>query len=342
MERCLELASNGLGHVAPNPLVGAVVVCQNKVIGEGYHIRFGEAHAEVNAIAAVKDQSLLAKSTLYVNLEPCTHIGKTPPCSNLIISKKIPRVVIGTIDPNPVVGGKGIEKLRNSGIEVIVDILKEECYEINRRFITFYEKQRPYIILKWAQTKDKFIDLDRKPGEAVGVNWISNSQSRILVHRWRSEEQSIMVGTNTVLYDNPQLNVRHWQGNNPLRVIPDRILRIPSNSNVLDNSSPTLIFNEKKNEMKVATEYIKMDFSTSILSQVLNELYKKQIQSVLVEGGKKLIDSMIRENLWDEARVLEGNKYFGKGYPAPIISQKEDTITEILDDSLFYYRNHRH
>jgi diaminohydroxyphosphoribosylaminopyrimidine deaminase / 5-amino-6-(5-phosphoribosylamino)uracil reductase len=339
MKRCLELASNGIGYVAPNPMVGAVIVYQDEIIGEGFHVHFGHAHAEVNAIESVIDQSLLSQSTLYVNLEPCTHIGKTPPCSDLIISKGIRRVVIGTSDPNPVVGGKGIERLKKNGIEVIVNILKEECRELNRRFITYFEQKRPYIILKWAQTKDKFIDLNRKPGEPVGVNWISNKISRTMVHLWRSEEQAIMVGTNTVIVDNPQLNVRHWQGNNPLRVILDRSLRIPISSNVLDNSSHTLIFNEKKNEKGGKTEYCQIEFGEKMFSEIFHELYKRQIQSILIEGGKILLESMINKNLWDEARVLVGDKYFEKGYPAPHFPVKEDEVVEILNDRLFYYRS---
>jgi len=338
MKRCLELASNGIGRVAPNPMVGAVIVYKDEIIGEGFHIHYGHAHAEVNAIEAVKDQSLFSQCTLYVNLEPCTHIGKTPPCTDLIISKGIRRVVIGTSDPNPLVGGKGIERLKNNGIEVIVNILNKECCELNRRFITYFEKKRPYIILKWAQTKDKFIDLNRKPGEPVGVNWISNPLSRTIVHLWRSEEQAIMVGTNTVIFDNPQLNVRHWQGRNPIRIILDRTLRIPITSNVLDNSSSTLIFNEKKNERKENTEYCKIEFGKEMFNQIFNELYNRQIQSVLVEGGKKLLESLIVQNLWDEARVLVGDKYFEKGYPAPNFPVKEEEVLEILNDRLFYYR----
>jgi diaminohydroxyphosphoribosylaminopyrimidine deaminase / 5-amino-6-(5-phosphoribosylamino)uracil reductase len=338
MKRCLELASNGIGYVAPNPMVGAVIVYNDEIIGEGFHVHFGHAHAEVNAIESVKDQSLLSQSTLYVNLEPCTHIGKTPPCSDLIIAKGIRKVVLGTSDPNPLVGGKGIERLKNNRIEVIVDILNEECIELNRRFITYFEHKRPYIILKWAQTKDKFIDLNRKPGEPVGVNWISNKISRTMVHLWRSEEQAVMVGTNTVIVDNPQLNVRHWQGNNPLRVILDRSLRIPSTSNVLDNRTPTLIFNEKKNEKEGNTEYCQIEFGKKMFNEIFHELYKRQIQSILVEGGKKLLESMINGNLWDEARVLVGDKYFVKGYPAPRIPMKEDEVVEILNDRLFYFR----
>jgi diaminohydroxyphosphoribosylaminopyrimidine deaminase / 5-amino-6-(5-phosphoribosylamino)uracil reductase len=340
MKRCLELANSGLGHVAPNPMVGAIVIQNDKVIGEGYHIQYGQAHAEVNAIHAVKDPLMLGNSTLYVNLEPCTHVGKTPPCSDLIISKGIRKVVIGMTDPNPVVGGKGVEKLRKNGVEVITNILTKECRELNRRFITFYEKQRPYIILKWAQTNDKYIDLDRKPGEPVGINWISNPLSRTTVHRWRSEEQAIMVGTNTVLTDNPQLNVRHWKGNSPIRIVLDRSLRISSSSNVFDNSSPTLIFNEKKNEKVGNNEFIQIDFGSGMFNQLFHELFNRQIQSVIVEGGKKLLESLIKQNIWDEARVLIGDKNFGKGYAAPAIPQKAETITNILNDRLLFYRNH--
>ncbi len=339
IKRCLELASMGLGHVAPNPMVGAVIVYKDMVIGEGYHMQFGREHAEVNAINAVKDQSLLEKGTLYVNLEPCVHTGKTPPCCDLIVLKKIRKVVIGTSDPNPVVGGNGIEMLRKNGVEVIVDVLKEECVALNRRFFTFYNKERPYIILKWAQTVDGFMDFNRKPGEAVGVNWISNKLSQTLVHKWRAEEQAIMVGTNTVILDNPRLTVRHWTGSNPLRVIIDRTLRIPFDYHVMENTLPTIVFNEKKSEAVKNIRYIKIDFSNSMFTQLFGELCVLNIQSILVEGGKKLIESLIKENLWDEARVIVGDKNFRSGYLAPVLHQKPESTANILNDQLLCFRN---
>jgi diaminohydroxyphosphoribosylaminopyrimidine deaminase/5-amino-6-(5-phosphoribosylamino)uracil reductase len=337
MKRCLELASNGAVRVAPNPMVGAIVVHNNHVIGEGYHVQHGQAHAEAIAIDVVKDQSLLKESTLYINLEPCTHIGKTPPCIDLILCKNIPRVIIGTPDTNPLVAGKGIEKLIRNGLEVITGILGPECRELNRRFFTFHEQHRPYIILKWAQTNDGFIDVIRQPGESAGVNWISNPLSRTLVHRWRTKEQAIMVGTDTVLFDNPRFNVRYWYGNNPLKIILDRTLRIPTSYNVFNSSSSTIVFNEKRNESAGNTEFVKIRFGAGTLERIFTELYKRQVLSVIVEGGKKLFGSLIKENLWDEARVFIGNKNFGKGLPAPIILQKPDAVGKILNDRLLLY-----
>lgn len=327
-----------MGYVAPNPLVGAVIVYNGKVIGEGFHRAFEQAHAEVNAINSVTDQSLLKKSTLYVNLEPCSHTGKTPPCSDLIVEKGIPRVVIGTIDPNEVVAGKGIEKLRKDGVEVVYGILENNCRELNKRFFTFHEKKRPYIILKWAQSEDGFIDKIRKPGEPIGANWISNQLSRTLVHKWRSQEQSIMVGTNTVITDNPKLNVRHWHGQSPLRIIPDRTLRIPATAAVLDNEATTIVFNEKKTELKDNIEFVKIDFKDGGIKSIFSDLYNRQINSVFIEGGKELIESLIKENLWDEARIFIGNKLFGKGIEAPKI-KGEFVIDYILNDKVLFYRN---
>jgi diaminohydroxyphosphoribosylaminopyrimidine deaminase/5-amino-6-(5-phosphoribosylamino)uracil reductase len=338
MQRCIELASNGIGKVAPNPMVGAVIVHSGQIIGEGYHKAFGQAHAEVNAIRSVKDKTILKKSTLYVNLEPCSHVGKTPPCSNFIIENNIPRVVIGSIDPNSVVSGKGIEKLRNSGIDVTVGILENECKSLNRRFFTFHTLHRPYIILKWAQTKDGFMDKIREPNEPIGVNWISNRLSRILVHKWRAQEQGILVGTKTVLQDNPKLNVRYWEGPSPIRIILDRNLRIHKDASVLDNTSSTLVLNVMKNEKLKNTEYCKIGFNANNLNAVLGELYKRQILSVIVEGGKETLESFLEQDLWDEARVFIGDKYFGKGISAPVINQKPEKY-KILNDGLYFYKN---
>ncbi|MBN1597499.1 MAG: bifunctional diaminohydroxyphosphoribosylaminopyrimidine deaminase/5-amino-6-(5-phosphoribosylamino)uracil reductase RibD [Bacteroidales bacterium] len=339
MRRCLELAKNGLANVAPNPMVGSVVVCKGKVIGEGYHMKYGGPHAEVNAINAVSDQSLLKESSLYVSLEPCTHTGKTPPCSDLIIEKRIPRVIIGTSDPNSVVAGKGIERLRKHGIEVITDILKDECINQNTRFFTYHEKKRPYIILKWAQTRDGFIDYERKPGEPIGINWISSPLSQTMVHKWRSEEQSIMVGKGTVLYDNPKLNVRHWNGHSPLRVILDRKLTIPESAAVYNNETQTLILNKVKNGSNDKTEFVKIPDDHDDFNFVLDELYRRQIISVLVEGGKTILDYLIKADLWDEARVFIGDKEFKKGLAAPVIHSNIESETNILQDRLVIYRN---
>lgn len=339
MQRCLELAGNGLGYTAPNPMVGAVVVHKGRVIGEGYHRQFGQAHAEVNAIQAVKETFLLQESTLYINLEPCVHTGKTPPCTDLILAKKIPSVVIGTFDPNPMVKGKGIEKLMGNGVQVTTGVLEDACCDLNKRFFTFHTLKRPYIILKWAQTKDGFIDIKRKPGESIGVNWITGSLSKDMVHKWRSEEQGIMVGTQTVVMDNPHLNVRHWNGKNPARIVLDRSLRIPEQYYVLDNKQPTLIFNEKKSEKLGNTEYIKMDFSDHDLIPLFYELYKRNFLSVFVEGGKKLHEYLIKNNLWDEARVFIGNKFFQEGILAPEISYHPVFQKNIMKDSLVIYKN---
>jgi diaminohydroxyphosphoribosylaminopyrimidine deaminase/5-amino-6-(5-phosphoribosylamino)uracil reductase len=339
MERCLELAGNGLGSVAPNPMVGAVVVCNNKVIGEGYHQKFGMSHAEVNAIKAVRQKALLAKSTLYVNLEPCAHMGKTPPCSDLIIETGIPKVIIGTIDPNSLVAGKGIEKLRKAGVEVLSGILKDECREINKRFFTYYEKRRPYIILKWAQTSDGFMDVERKPGDPIGVNWISNSLSQTLVHKWRAEEQAIMIGSNSVLFDDPQLTVRHWRGANPLRIVLDNNLKLSEKTRVFDPSASTLVINGQIERVSGNIEHIKLKKNDKSLEQIMEQLYKREIQSLIVEGGKKLLESVIAKDLWDEARVLVGAKHFGRGLKAPVIQNQPILQETILNDKLLLYRN---
>lgn len=336
MRRCLELASTGAGRVAPNPMVGAVIVCDDRIIGEGFHRYYGQAHAEVNAIAAVSDTTLLKKSTLYVNLEPCAHMGKTPPCSDLIIEKEIPRVVIGTSDPNLLVAGKGIEKLRNHKVDVTTGILRKECEWLNRRFFTFHTEKRPYIILKWARSADGFIDKLRVPGANEGINWISNPLSRTLVHRWRAEEQGILVGTKAVLIDNPQLNLRHWPGNNPLRIVLDRNLKIDPSANVLDNSQQTLVINEQIEKVQGKTRFVKLDFQHDFLKDLLNELYRMEILSVIVEGGARTLQSFISEDLWDEARVITGKIEFGKGLPAPHISGTK-TEYELLGDRVTFY-----
>ena len=339
MQRCLELAGNGLGSVAPNPMVGAIIVNRGRVIGEGYHQKFGFPHAEVNAINAVQDKSLLRDSALYVNLEPCAHTGKTPPCSDLIVKSGIPSVVIGTIDPNSLVAGKGIEKLRKAGIEVILGVLEEDCREINRRFFTFYQKKRPYIILKWAQTTDGFIDVKRKEKDPIGINWISNSLSQVLVHKWRAEEQAIMVGSNTVQLDDPQLTVRHWQGKNPLRIVLDSHLKLGKSSRVFDSSAQTLVFNRKLNRVEGNIEYIKQEYEKDFPERIMDFLYTRDIQSLIIEGGKMLLESFLEKDLWDEARVIIGMKQFGRGLSAPEIKASPIAQDFILQDKLFTYRN---
>ena len=339
MKRCLDLAVKGLGQVAPNPMVGSVIVCDGEIIGEGYHEQYGQAHAEVNAINAVKDKTLLKKSTLYVNLEPCSHFGKTPPCADLIVEHKIPYVVIGSIDTNSLVSGKGIEKLAKAGIDVKVGVLEEDCKKLNKRFFTFHEKKRPYIILKWAQTADGFIDAKRNEENTSKPIQISNSDSKKLLHLWRSQEQAIMIGTNTALLDNPQLTVREVKGKNPLRITIDKWLRIPKQFNLFDKTTPTLIFTSVDEPSQSNLEFVKINFEQAVIPQVLEELYKRNIHSLLVEGGELLLNSFIDEGLWDSARVFISEKELGKGVKAPILKQKPIVKENISGDKLLFYVN---
>ncbi len=348
MKRCLELALNGQGSVAPNPMVGAVIVYNNKIIGEGYHIKYGEAHAEINAINSVKDKSLLKESTLYLSLEPCSHFGKTPPCTDRIIECGIPRIVVATKDINPKVSGRGIDTLRKEGRKVDVGILENEALEQNRRFFTYHAKKRPYIILKWAQTLDGFIDTIRKPTDPIAPVWITNEMARSLVHRWRSEEQALMIGTNTVEKDNPMLTVRNWGGRTPLRVIVDRKLRLPINMNVFDGNYPTLLCignntsaSARKPEFVTIPnlEMVTIDFAKGMETQLLKEFYDRQIISVMIEGGAKLINSFLEKSLWDEARVFIGNRFFYNGVKGPNFSGTAVSYNEIGDSKLFIYKN---
>ena len=339
MKRCLDLAVRGLGQVAPNPMVGSVIVCDGEIIGEGYHEQYGQAHAEVNAINAVKDKTLLKKSTLYVNLEPCSHFGKTPPCADLIVEHKIPYVVIGSIDTNSLVSGKGIEKLAKAGIDVKVGVLEEDCKKLNKRFFTFHEKKRPYIILKWAQTADGFIDAKRNEENTSKPIQISNSDSKKLLHLWRSQEQAIMIGTNTALLDNPQLTVREVKGKNPLRITIDKWLRIPKQFNLFDKTTPTLIFTSVDEPSQSNLEFVKINFEQAVIPQVLEELYKRNIHSLLVEGGELLLNIFIDEGLWDSARVFISEKELGKGVKAPILKQKPIVKENISGDKLLFYVN---
>lgn len=329
MQRCLQLAEKGLGQVAPNPMVGCVIVHNETIIGEGYHEQYGQAHAEVNAIRAVADESLLPEATLYVNLEPCSHHGKTPPCANLIIEKKIKRVVIGSYDPNPLVAGKGIALLQQHGVEVITEVLKPESDFLNRRFITYHTQHRPYIILKWAQSADGYI----APTPAAPL-WLTNHESKKLVHQWRTQEQAILVGTNTALTDNPQLTARLWPGKNPLRVVTDRQLRLPAHLHLLDGSTPTLVINEKENSSSGNTELVKIDFSANTEQQILTALYQHHITSVIIEGGAQLLHSFIQQQLWDEARVFTAPAKLNSGIAAPVIKGNTTSETKIGEDRL--------
>ena len=341
MQRCLELAANGLGNVAPNPLVGAVLVSDEKIIGEGFHKKFGEAHAEVNAIESFLKSSRnktgeLSKAALYVNLEPCNHQGKTPPCTELIIKHKIPRVIIGCADPNKNVSGNGIEVLRQAGCEVITGVMEKESLELNKRFITYHLKKRPYIILKFAQSRDGFMAPENFVSKEEA--WLTNNWSRKLVHKWRSEVQAVMVGTNTALADNPLLTTRLWHGKNPVRIVIDKSLRLSPSLNIFNSESRTIIFNGEKEETKNNLEYIKIDF-TYPLEEILHVLYLREIESVLVEGGAVLLSSFIQKNLWDEARVFSVNKFFSRGIKAPAIPAHPFSEENIDGDELVVFRN---
>ncbi|AFL83281.1 diaminohydroxyphosphoribosylaminopyrimidine deaminase [Belliella baltica DSM 15883] len=328
MRRAIELAELGMGNTSPNPMVGCVIVHQDQVIAEGYHEYYGGPHAEPNAISKVNDQNILNEATVYVTLEPCAHFGKTPPCANLLVEKGVKEVVIGAVDTNPLVGGKGMEILRKAGIQVISGILESEVRFQNRRFFTYIEKQRPYIILKWAQTQDGFV-----ARENYDSKWISNAYSRQLVHRWRTEEDAIMVGTNTARYDNPKLDVRDWVGKNPIRIVIDRMLQLSQELALFDQSQSTICLNLVKNEISKNLEYVKLDPDFS-LENLLQALYQRKIQSVIVEGGTFLLQKLIDAELWDEARVFTGQINFEKGIPAPRIQGKLIHKSEILGDEL--------
>lgn len=323
MERCLQLAALGRGHVSPNPMVGAVIVHDGKVIGEGFHRKCGEAHAEVNAIRSVKNQELLKESTLYVSLEPCSHWGKTPPCSKLIIEKGIPRVVVGVLDPFFEVSGRGIRMMRNAGVEVKVGVLEQACLALNKSFFTVQQKQRPYVILKWAQSADGFMDRHRTPGSDEKPLSISDEVNSIMVHKLRSEVDAIMVGTTTVLKDNPKLSVRKWDGSHPTRIFLDRTLRIPVEANILDGSIPTVVITAGEvpadRHPHPGVTYVTLPFDGALLKETLRELLRFDIQTVLVEGGAELLQSFIDSALWDEARVEIGSVQIGDGVKAPCI-----------------------
>ncbi len=338
MQRCLQLAALGAGSVAPNPMVGAVLVHACRIIGEGYHQEYGEAHAEVNCISSVSetDKILIAQSTLYVSLEPCVHYGKTPPCADLIIKNKIPRVVIGCRDSFEKVAGKGIERLQAAGIEVTVGVLEKECLEQNKRFFTFHKKQRPYIILKWAETSDGKIG--STDGERI---FISNEFTNRLVHQWRSEEAAILIGTNTALLDNPALKTRLWPGKNPVRLVLDMDLKLPASLQLFDGIVKTIVFNGHKQQDAGMLCYYKVDTTEQLLPKILKILYNLQLQSVIVEGGAWLLQSFINENLWDEARIISNTAMkIAAGINAPILQhQKMIKEENIQTDRIVYFKN---
>ena len=329
MKKCLELAQKGMGYVSPNPMVGCVVVFNDQIIGEGYHQEYGTSHAEVNAIENVKDTSLLKKSTLYVNLEPCAHFGKTPPCTNLIIESEIPKVVIGCIDSYSEVSGKGIEKMQNTGIEVIVGVLEKESRELNKRFFTFHEKKRPFVILKWAESKDGFIG----PLNQNKPFWMTSSESKKLVHKWRAEEEAILVGRITAKKDNPSLTVREVAGSNPVRIIIDTNLKLSSDLNLFNSEAKTIIFNTIKSEETGTNQFVKIDFNY-LTENILEELHKQNIQSVIIEGGSTTLQSFVDANIWDEARIFTANKLFSQGLKTPIIEGEIILEEEIGTDTL--------
>lgn len=337
MHRCFELASLGAGYVAPNPMVGAVLVSEDRIIGEGYHKEFGQPHAEVNCIKSVgeHDEHLISTSTLYVSLEPCAHFGKTPPCADLIISHKIQRVVIGCVDPFSEVYGRGIAKLKEAGVEVIVNVLQFYSEELNKRFFTFHEKQRPYIILKWAQSANQKI-----AGNQNERVFISSDYSNRLLHKWRSEEAAIMVGTNTAIADNPSLNVRLWNGKNPVRLVIDLNLRLPVTLNIFDRQQPTVIFNALKDSAEANLIYLKIESGEHFLNHVLSACHKLDIQSILIEGGGLLLQSFIAAGLWDEARVIQNNELIiQEGLSAPqLLNQQLLFREQISTDTIFNYK----
>jgi diaminohydroxyphosphoribosylaminopyrimidine deaminase/5-amino-6-(5-phosphoribosylamino)uracil reductase len=332
MKRCLELAANGAGQVAPNPMVGCVIVYQNQAIAEGFHRAFGAPHAEPDAIGRVSNPQWLTDSTLYVNLEPCSHHGKTPPCADLIIASGIPRVVIGSRDPFPLVNGGGIEKLRSAGVEATVGVLENECLALNRRFFTFHQKNRPYVILKWARSCDNFMaPVSQQPGQ---ISWISGQESQTLVHRWRSEEMAILIGSKTAAMDNPALTVRHVAGKNPLRMVIDSRREVKGNLTLLTDSEPLLVFNHHTNEERGNKHWIKLPFHR-IHKEIADYLYQRNIQSVMVEGGSQTLQDFILNDMWDEARIITGPVHFGNGIPGPLLDQVPAN-TEIIGHDILH------
>lgn len=320
MQRCLELAVKAEGLTYPNPMVGSVIVYDGKIIGEGYHLKAGGPHAEVNAINSVHNNELLSESTLYVNLEPCSHTGKTPPCADLIIAHKIPRVVIGSIDTSDKVSGKGIARLIKAGCEVITGVLENESGNLNRRFFTFHEKRRPYITLKWAQSADGYLDIIRNADHNNRPTWISGKPERILVHKWRSSEQSILVGAGTLRTDNPKLNVREWSGNNPVRLILSSSGMVGKELSVIGTNDTDIVFTHNAQaDIGTAMKVMLNEKEASAL-QIADYLYNSGVQSMLIEGGAQVLNHFISMGLWDEARIFYGNTCFNEGIKAPVIS----------------------
>ncbi|WP_018476496.1 bifunctional diaminohydroxyphosphoribosylaminopyrimidine deaminase/5-amino-6-(5-phosphoribosylamino)uracil reductase RibD [Pontibacter roseus] len=337
MRRALELAKLGSGYTSPNPMVGCVVVHGNRIIGEGWHRAYGGPHAEVNAIASVEDKSLLPKSRVYVTLEPCSHFGKTPPCADLLISSGVRDVVVCNTDPNPLVAGRGIKKLSEAGAQVKVGVLENEGLELNKRFFTFHAQKRPYLLLKWAESADGFIG-----GPAFEQVQISGPLSRRLVHKWRSEEQAILVGSHTAAHDNPRLDTRFWTGRSPLRVVIDRKLQLPGHLHLFDKSQPTVVYTyQKKEQTHENLQYVRLRENESLLPQIMQDLHQRQVLSLLVEGGTYLLKSLLKESLWDEALLFKSStKVLGKGTEAPLMAQgRLLEVNQLGTDWLFYYQN---
>lgn len=334
LHRCIELAQKALGNTYPNPLVGSVIVYQNKIIGEGYHQKAGEPHAEINAIASVENKSLIPESTIYVSLEPCAHYGKTPPCALKIVELGFKKVVIGAMDVHDKVNGKGKKIIQDAGIEVTSGILAKECEELNKRFFTYHTKKRPYIILKWAESADGFIDKDYQPVK------ISNDLASQFVHQMRADEHAILVGTQTVLTDNPSLTVRYVTGNNPVRVVIDSNLKIPENYNIYNEEAPTIIFNTVKEETISNLSFVKISKDENSIQNMMEKLYEQNIQSIIIEGGRHTLQQFIDQNLWDEAIVIKNEGlYLENGTSAPILSFEPNKSMTLRDNTILFFSN---
>ncbi|QNE41257.1 bifunctional diaminohydroxyphosphoribosylaminopyrimidine deaminase/5-amino-6-(5-phosphoribosylamino)uracil reductase RibD [Hymenobacter sp. NBH84] len=333
MRRALDLARLGTGYTRPNPLVGCVITHNGRIIGEGWHRQYGGPHAEVNAVASVTEPHLLPQSRAYVTLEPCSHFGKTPPCADLLIAKGIPEVVICNLDPNPLVAGQGVAKLEAAGIRVSSGLLAEQGRWLNRRFFTFQEQKRPYVVLKWAETADGFL-----AGRFHQPVQISGELAGLAVHQWRAEEQAILVGTRTALHDNPQLSVRHWPGQNPLRIVIDKNLSLPPAHHLLDCQQSTLVYTYRHRDTRGNLGYVTLSEADDLFPQIMQNLYQRNVQSVLVEGGPTVLESLLQDGLWDEIRVIRSPKQLGAGVAAPrlgFVGLREQF--RLGDDEVFVY-----
>ena len=328
MQRAMELAVLGAGHVSPNPMVGCVIVYDNKIIGEGWHKQYGGPHAEVNAVSSVSDTTLLRNSTVYVTLEPCSHFGKTPPCSDMLIEYSVRKIVVANIDTNPIVNGGGLQRLRAAGVDVVTGVLDKLGRELNKRFFTFVERKRPYIILKWAETADGFIA--RKNFDS---KWISDEFSRQMVHKMRAHEDAVLVGMRTAQLDDPQLSVREWTGRNPKRIVIDRFLKLNEKLNVFDGTQETLVYNVLRHAESPNLSLVKVD-QDNFLMNLVQDLYKKNIQSVIVEGGSQTLEAFISAGLWDEAFIFISPQNFQEGIKAPTISGIVETYSKLNNDWL--------